>query len=539
MRRLFFLIAATVVCTLISTYSSSNVQADERPNILFAFADDWGRHASAYVKSDGPGTVNDVIQTPNFDAIAKTGVLFNNAFVNAPSCTPCRSSLLSGQYFWRTNTGAILQGAVWDDSIPTWPLLMKQDGYHIGFTWKVWSPGTPADAPYGGAANAFKSAGSNFNQFSQTATKMVADGKSIEEAQQELMEQVRGNFRAMLAAKKADQPFAYWFGPTNVHRKWVKGSGQALWGINPDDLQGKLPPFLPDVPEVRQDFADYLGEALAFDLSLGVLVEELKRAGEYEKTIIAVSGDHGPAGFPHGKCNLYDFGTRVSLAISGPGIKGGRVVDDFVSLPDLAPTFLEAAKVGIPEVMTAKSLWPTLKSDAEGLVDETRTQVYIGRERHVESAREGFLPYPQRAIRTKDYLFIINFKPDRFPLGDHYRLDSDQEPSVDEVTNNTRVTIPDEDAGPTKAWIVSHRKDPKIKPYFDHAYGKRPGEELFVLQKDPFQMHNDAADPKYQEIVTQLREQLMGELSRTHDPRLVDDGKFFETPPMAGPLKGR
>lgn len=532
------LIAVTITGFLSSPAPAADRSKANRPNILFAFADDWGRHASAYARIDGMGTENDAIQTPHFDALARSGVLFNNAFINAPSCTPCRSSLLSGQHFWRTNTGAILQGAVWDSSIPAWPLLLQQSGYHIGFTWKVWSPGTPRDAPYGGRANAFTSAGSSFNGFSQTATKLVNGGKSIAAAKQVLLDQVRGNFRSMLAGKKKGEPFAYWFGPTNVHRKWIKGSGKALWDIDPDRLKGKLPPFLPDVPEVRQDFADYLGEALGFDMALGVLVEELKKAGEFENTIIAVSGDHGPAGFPHGKCNLYDFGTRVCLSISGPGIQGGRVVDDFVTLPDLAPTFLEAGNVQPPKVMTAKTLWPVLNSKKEGLVDASRTQVYIGRERHVAKARAGQLPYPQRAVRTKDHLFIINFRPDRYPLGDHYRLGSDDEPDVNELTNNTFGTLPDEDAGPTKAWIVTNRKNPTVKPFFDHAYGKRPREELFDLKKDPHQMKNVAADPAYQEIASRLRDKLKTELRTTNDPRLVENGKFFETPPMAGPVGG-
>ena len=114
--------------------SWSLAKDEPRPNILFAFADDWGRHASAYAKTDGAGTENDVVKTPHFDAISRRGVLFNNAFVNAPSCTPCRSSILSGQHFWRTGRAAILQGAHWDTSIPTWPLLLKAGGYHIGYT---------------------------------------------------------------------------------------------------------------------------------------------------------------------------------------------------------------------------------------------------------------------------------------------------------------------------------------------------------------------------------------------------------------------
>ncbi len=537
----------TSIITRIALLSAFTVFADfehaaaaepaRRPNILFAFADDWGRFASAYAKIDGPGGLNDLVQTPNFDRIAADGVLFRNAFVNAPSCTPCRSSLLSGQYFWRTGRGAILRGAQWDMNIPSYPLLLHEAGYHIGKSYKVWSPGTPVDAPYGQRKFAYEMAGRAFNQFSQNATRMVANGKSIDAAKQQLLDEVRGNFSAFLADQKPDQPFCYWFGPTNVHRKWIKGSGKELWGIDPDQLQGKMPPFLPDVPEIREDLADYFGEVAAFDASLGVLVEELKKRGQLENTLIVVSGDHGAPGFPHGKCNLYEFGTGVALAISGPGVPGGRVVDDLVVLPDLAPTFLETGNVTIPEVMTARSLWPVLRSEKQGQVDPERTWVLTGRERHVEIARAGYLPYPQRAIRTPDFLYIINFRPDRNPLGDPYRLDGDDPPTVEEVTEVTRTTLPDEDAGPTKAWMVAHRNDPKWKPYFDHAYGKRPGEELFDLKKDPHQMHNLANNPAYDAVRKELREKLLAELKRTGDPRMVNDGEYFETPPLAGPTQ--
>ena len=139
---------------------ASQVAADEqRPNILFAFADDWGKYASCYARVDGSDSINATFETPTIDSIANQGTLFKHAFVTAPSCTPCRSSLLSGQYFYRTGRGAILQGAIWDPEIPTYPLLLQKAGYHIGQTYKVWSPGTPSDAPYGGRATAFESAG--------------------------------------------------------------------------------------------------------------------------------------------------------------------------------------------------------------------------------------------------------------------------------------------------------------------------------------------------------------------------------------------
>ncbi len=507
----------------------------KRPNILMFFADDWGRYASAYAAIE-PGGINDIIQTPNFDGVARRGVLFRNAFVNAPSCTPCRSSFMSGQHFWRTGRGAILQGAVWNPEIPSWPLLLKDSGYDLGKTYKVWSPGTPADAPYGGKEFAFDKGAGQVSAFSETVTAAVAKGTPVEEAKLAVLAHVRENFRDFLKQRNSDRPFAYFFGTTNTHRKWQKGSGKALWGLEPDQLQGKLPKFLPDVPEIRQDLADYLGEAQATDAMLGVLLDELEQTGEAANTLIAISGDHGAPGFPHGKCNLYDFGTRVSLAIAGPGVVGGRVVDDMVSIPDLAPTFVEAGGGTPPEVMTARSLWPVLKSDASGLVDPARTAVYIGRERHVELAREGHLPYPQRAIRTADHLFIINFRPERRPLGDPLAIDSDNPPTTQQIENNTRLTFPDDDAGPTKAWIIEHRNDPEWRPYFEHTYGLRPREELYDLKNDPDQMQNLAGDPNYRSQLDELRSRLMHELERTGDPRVQDDGRFFETPPMAGPL---
>ena len=75
-----------------------------QPNIVFAFADDWGRYASAYRPFEGPNSLNQLIETPNFDRVAREGVIFRNAFVPAPTCTPCRSSILSGQYFWQFGT---------------------------------------------------------------------------------------------------------------------------------------------------------------------------------------------------------------------------------------------------------------------------------------------------------------------------------------------------------------------------------------------------------------------------------------------------
>jgi uncharacterized sulfatase len=303
-----------------------------------------------------------------------------------------------------------------------------------------------------------------------------------------------------------------------------------------------MPKFLPDEPIIREDFADYLGEAMAFDAALGVLIEELKQRGKLDNTLIVVSGDHGAPGFPRGKTNLYDFGTAVCLAVRWPGnAPGGRVVDDFVNLMDLAPTFLEAGGVEPPEIMTGRSLVNVLSSKKQGQVDPDRTWVVTGRERHVAGAREGNLPYPQRSIRTSEFLYVRNFKPDRWPMGTPRSLEDGTALSENELTNNTFATFADLDASPTKSWLVLNRDNSAArgKFYFDLGFAKRPAEELYDLRNDPDQVVNVAGDPKYAEYKRKFSAQLMDVLQRANDPRVQGDGSTFDKPPYAGPVERR
>jgi arylsulfatase A-like enzyme len=522
MRLLVLLLA--LASTLPSTFAA------ERMNILFIFADDWGRYAGAYAKADGKPSINDVIKTPNVDRVAREGALFRNAFVNAPSCTPCRSSLMSGRFFFNCGRGAILNGAVWDPAIPSYPLMLRDAGYHIGKSYKIWSPGTPADAPFGEQKYAYEKSGRMPNNFSEETEKLMAGGITAEQAHTKILDQVRGNFDAFLADRKPDQPWLYQFGTTTTHRVWIKGSGKKHWGIEPEALKGKLPGFLPDVPEVREDVADYLGESQGVDVCLGALIERLEKAGELERTVIVVSGDHGMPGVPSGKCNLYDHGVSVSLVIRFPGTKAGRVIDDLVRLPDLAPTFMEIGGVKPPEGLYGRSLLPLLKSEKEGAIDATRDWVITGRERHVATAREDNLPYPMRALRKPGWLYIRNFAPDRWPMGSPYSAVGTGAPTQEQLESETYVAFPDMDASPTKAFLVLHRDEPAVKPFFDRAFAKRPAEELYDLSKDPDEIHNVAADPAYAEQKKKLSDELMSRLKEANDPRLAADPIFEHAP---------
>ena len=175
-----------------------------------------------------------------------------------------------------------------------------------------------------------------------------------------------------------------------------------------------------------------------------------------------------------------------------------------------------------------------LASSESGQIDPERTFVVTGRERHVGDARPGYLPYPQRAIRTGDFLYIRNFEPDRWPMGDPRGLDDldAQPPSHDELCNNTRVAYPDMDASPTKAWMVEHRSEEDVRDLFEMSFGKFPAEELYDLREDPHTMRNLAGNTSCQEIRRELADRLTAVLKDQNDPRVVGSDCRFEHPPF-------
>ncbi len=174
----------------------------------------------------------------------------------------------------------------------------------------------------------------------------------------------------------------------NVHRPYAFDSGKNFWGIEPDSLQGLIPPFLPDVHDVRRDFSDYLGEVQAVDLMLGAMLDELAAQGKLDNTLIMISGDQGIPGVPRGKTNYYDLSLRVPLMVRWlDHIPAGRRVKDFVSVMDIGPTLMEMAGIESLDSMDGKSFYPQLTSKKSGWIDEARDSVVIGRERHFHSAR--------------------------------------------------------------------------------------------------------------------------------------------------------
>ncbi len=504
---------AIISATLCLLPVAGSVQAAERPNILFLLGDDWGRNASCYSDPARP-SVNDVIQTPNIDRVAREGVLFRHAFMGVSSCAPSRASMASGCYFWRCGTQAFLQpDPSWEKNqipdpgltLPRFGQLLAQAGYATTFSGKTLELDKKLSKSIRMEGDALR--------FSLYAKKKRLNreetAKVVEQTVREMMQKV-------LANRQPGQPFFHVIGPVGPHRPFAVGSGKTLWGIEPDALKGKLPAYIPDVPEARADFADTLGEVLALDLEVGWMLDELQKAGALDNTMVVLTGDNG-VNMPRGKTHCYDLAVRAPLMIRWPaGIaKPGRVVDDFVGQIDLAPTWLEAAGLTPPAVMDGRSLLPLLKSEKSGLIDPARDHVIVGRERHEALTRPDGMPYPMRAIRTTDFLYIRNFKPDRWPSGEPY---DDLGPKGD----------PNSQGSGTVAWLVEHRNEPATKPVYELIYGKRPGEELYDLRKDPDQMGNVAGDPAYAVTKQELAARLMAVLEKTKDPRLTD---AFDKPP--------
>ena len=455
----------------------------KKPNILFCIADDWGwPHAGAYG--------DQVVKTPTFDRLANEGVIFEHAYVSSPSCTPCRNSILTGQYHWRLEEGANLWSTL-DANIPVYPLLLEEAGYHVGNWRKCWGPG---DIKAGGY------------------TVNYPGGKKYSEG-----------FKQFLDARQDDKPFCFWLGTSDPHRPYKKGNGKAS-GINIDKVQ--VPGFYPNEEEIRSDIADYYWEVQRFDSDVGKAIKLLEKLGELDNTIIVMTGDHGMP-FPRCKGNLYDMGVRVPLAFRwGDKVKANRRIKDFVSLTDLAATFLDAAGVDIPEQMTGKSLEKILLSKKEGWIKKDRDQVIFGRERHTPAQLSPSMDgYPSRGIRTEKYMYILNFDPDRWPAG------------VPDGATHPMNTFSDCDNGPTKTFLIEHANEPDYKPYYEWSFAKRPVEELYDIKTDPDQLNNLANISKYDKIKKKLSWKLIKLLKTTKDPRIIGGGEKFDEYPYRARYK--
>ena len=486
----------------------------KRPNILLVISDDQSfPHTSAYGYEG--------ISTPGFDRIAKEGVLFNNGFAGSPGCSPSRAALLTGRNCWQIEAAGT-HASYFPKEYLTYPEILESAGYHVGFTGKGWAPGN-----FEISGRTQNPAGKSWRDLKLKAPEGISD---VDYA---------ANFEAFLKEKDETQPFCFWMGGHEPHRKFGKGLGVEN-GKSLEEIE--VPAFLPDREEIRSDIADYLFEIEWFDRHLQKAIQLLEEKGELDNTLIIVTSDNGMA-FPRAKANLYEYGFHVPLAIRwGSEVKGNRVSDDLVGFTDLAPTILEATGVThsgeFP--MAGKSLMNILNSDKDGVGDQERKAVYSSRERH-SSSRFHSLSYPQRCIRTSEYLYIKNFKPERWPAGTPQKYGAGNYPKPEEVRNKILGGIDggyhDIDACPTFDYLIESKGEEELGKYFQWSIAKRPGEELYDINNDPSCLHNLAGDPAFADLKASLSQQLMTYLKETNDPRVGEKGDIWETYPRYSRLR--
>ncbi len=462
--------------------------AEKPPNILLAISDDQSYpYASAYGTTD--------IQTPAFDRVAKSGVLFHNAFCASPGCSPSRAALLTGRNTWELEQAGT-HASSFPQKFTVYPDILEDAGYFVGYTGKGWGPGN-----YKVSGRKRNPAGPAWQKRKMKSPPGISSNDYA------------SNFSDFLKEKPADQPFCFWFGATEPHRSYKNGIGREQGKSLADAF---VPKFLPDTPTIRSDILDYDVEIEWFDQHLGRILDQLEQAGELENTLVIVTADNGMP-FPRAKANCYEYGIHAPLAVSWPAkVPADRDVIDIVGFIDFAPTMLHAAGVKIPKVMSGRSFLNLLMSRRDGQVSEDRVRAYSARERH-SSSRFDNRTYPIRAMRTPKYLYIRNFRPNRWPAGHPAGFKKDV------------FGYYDIDACPSKTFLWEHRTDPRLGQYFEWSVEKRPEIELYDIENDPANLINLADNAKYAAIKNELGEEFEAYLRRTGDPRVLDGGDIYES----------
>ena len=368
--RILFLITAMLLAS-----SAALLAADapaKKPNILLILGDNW-RFPTAGILGDP------MAKTPAFDRIAREGVLFTHTFNPVPSCSPTRSCLLTGKIAHQLGERASLWSGFPKDT-PVVTQLLREAGYDIGYGSKPWAPGNHEIS--GWTENP---AGPKFADFADFHAK-----------------------------RDASKPFFFWLGNTDTATKGSKLPYLADAKTKLDESKLTVPPELPDCSEVRDDLMNYYGGVMKLDEEAAQAVAVLEKAGELDNTVVIYTSDNGWQ-MPRGLANCYDSGSRVPLAIRwGKNLSAGRKVEDFVNVADLGPTFLELAGLTPPPVMSMHSIKNLLLGKPDAY---KRDAVFIERERHA-NVRHDNMSYPVRGVRTRDFLYLHNLRPDRWPAGD-------------------------------------------------------------------------------------------------------------------------
>ena len=426
------------------------------PNILYIHSHDTGRYVQPY---------GHAVPTPHIQRLAEQGVLFRQAFCGAPTCSPSRAALLTGQSPHSSGMLGLAQPG-YDFKLNDYGqhlihTLRDARGYHSALSGVQHVASEPETIGYDRILyrRTFGAEGKARKQ-SKTAAD---DVRFLDES-----ETVAAAVRFLNGSPP--EPFFLNVGFQSTHRSFPDaGPGE--------DPRYTMPPApLPDTPETRRDMADFKASARMLDAGIGAVLEALDASGLADNTLVVCTTDHGIP-FPDMKCNLTDHGIGVMLIMRGPKpFSGGRIYDSMVSQIDLFPTICDLLEIEPPGWLQGRSIMPVVRGEVEEVNDEVFSEVTF------HAVYE-----PQRAVRTRRWNYIRRY-------GEHRNAEN--------IANN--------DDGPSTSVWVRH----------DWASRAVPDEELYNLAFDPVERHNLAGDPALAAVLQEMRGRLDRWMARTGDPLL-------------------
>jgi hypothetical protein len=494
MRNLFrgIIIAVLILFTACSNQKGSK---SEKPNILIIMGSDISfPHMGAYGTS--------WVKTPGFNRVADEGILFINAYTPSSESAPSIACFLTGRNPWQLEEAAN-NFAIFPRKYKSFIEVLSANGYHTGFTGRGWCQGVARDS----AGNERLLTGKSYNEIKTSPPTIGISDIDY-----------NANFVSFLDSRSDNAPFCFWFGSLESDRVYEFGSGIAKGGKNIGDIT-KVPEFWPDNETVRKDLLDYAYETEYFDNQIIKILSTLEEKGELENTIIIVTSDNGMP-FPRVKGQAYEYSNHVPLAIMWKkGLHNpGRKVSDFVSSIDFAPTLLEAAGIDIlqsgMQPIQGLTLMNIFSSSKKGWIEKSRNEVLIGRERN-NPGRPGNAGYPVRGLVRDGFLYLINYKPERWPGG------------------NPETGYSDTEESPTKTSILEMKGRRSSLQYLQLNFGTRDEEELYLLSEDPECINNLANDAGYNPVKRRLHEELYLELLQQDDPRMYGKGDAFDEYPYS------
>ncbi len=448
---------------------ASAAAQDQPRNVVLIIADDLCLDLGCYG--------NKVLRTPNLDGLAKKGTRFTRAYATVASCSPSRSSILTGLFTHQSGQYGLQHAAhaqqahPWVQSLAN---LLRAGGYWTGLIGKF----------HVGPASSY-----NFHAVLTKGTGGNRDVAAMAKIAREFINQ------------RDKRPFFLVHSFSDPHRA-AKGFGNEKFAKDPaekpyDPAKVVVPYHLPDTPEVRKELAEYYQSVSRMDRGVGLLLDVLRETGQLENTLIIFVSDNGIP-FPGAKTTLYAAGIHLPLLVAGPGLPQDNTSNALASYADLAPTILDWTKVKGPAyALPGQSLLPLL---GKGEVKK-RDAVFASHQFH-----EITMYYPMRALITERYKLIVNLAPER-----EYPFASDLWGSA--------------------TWQgIRKRGDKMMGQRSVAAYLHRPKEELYDLSKDPNELRNLASDPNHAEVLTDLRRRLRAWQAETNDPWRIlyreEDPKF-------------